>query len=176
MGSLSSLLLCLSVSGLLSRWGACTVRGSHTHNILGSHLRAAAIGGRSRACGATETVAQTGWPVRLDGMLDKGQRWRFGEGARCKSPERLDAAGISRCPSYRLPPTTQRYGLSYSTDKHGIERDMGTGLQRNLQICRSLSSGALVLCSAQMGMGYKKNPWAHAELRSADNASARKTS
>lgn len=32
---------------------------------------------------------------------------------------------------------------SSSTDKHGIERDMGTGLQRNLQICRSLSSGAL---------------------------------
>ena len=61
---------------------------------------------------------------------------------------------------------------SYSTDKHGIERDMGTGLQRNLQICRSLSSGG----STQMGMGYKKNPWAHAELRSADNATTRETS
>ena len=99
------------------------MRGSHTHNILGSHLRAAAIGGHSWACGATETVAQTGWPVRLDGMLDKGQRWRFGEGARCKSPERLGAAGISRCPSYRLPPTTQRYRVYARQDR--VEARMG---------------------------------------------------
>lgn len=61
---------------------------------------------------------------------------------------------------------------SYSTDKHGIERDMG---DRTAAESPDLPI-TLLWCSAQMGMGYKKNPWAHAELRSADNATTRETS
>jgi hypothetical protein len=48
---------------------------SSDHIARGGHWRT------PTACGATATMAQTGWPVELDGMRIKASWWRFGEGA-----------------------------------------------------------------------------------------------